>query len=159
MTSTNRVYDPVAPVAPKPGRFWTAEGTGMKFGGHTNRGTTSDQNVINSGMAKNKIDIQYPQSTIPTNQERSLLRKTSFGKGKLNNSDNPIGRDTIGRAMQKIMLASMNSPVKEELSRPHQYKKAGGTMMASKSSGCGCGDSKMQEGGPVTSMSMQPKDL
>jgi hypothetical protein len=32
MTSTNRVYDPVAPVAPKPGRFWTAEGTGMKFG-------------------------------------------------------------------------------------------------------------------------------
>jgi hypothetical protein len=41
-------------------------------------------------------------------------------KGKLNNSDNPIGRD-IGRAMQqKIMLASMNSPVKEELSRPHQ---------------------------------------
>jgi hypothetical protein len=40
MTSTNRVYDPVAPVAPKPGRFWTAEGTGMKFGGHTNRGTT-----------------------------------------------------------------------------------------------------------------------
>jgi hypothetical protein len=43
-------------VAPKPGRFWTAEGTGMKFGGHT-RGTTSDQNVINSGMAKNKIDI------------------------------------------------------------------------------------------------------
>jgi hypothetical protein len=31
MTSTNRVYDPVAPVAPKPGRFWTAEGTGMKF--------------------------------------------------------------------------------------------------------------------------------
>jgi hypothetical protein len=41
-TSTNRVYDPVAPVAPKPGRFWTAEGA-MKFGGHTNRGTTSDQ--------------------------------------------------------------------------------------------------------------------
>jgi hypothetical protein len=32
--------------------------------------------------------------------------------------------------------------------------------MASKSSGCGCGDSKMQEGGPVTSMSMQTaKDL
>jgi hypothetical protein len=74
------VYDPVAPVAPKPGRFWTAEGTGMKFG-HTNRGTTSDQNVINSGMAKNKIDINILRvKTIPTNQERSLLRKTSFGK-------------------------------------------------------------------------------
>jgi hypothetical protein len=30
MTSTNRVYDPVAPVAPvKPD--WTAEGTGMKL--------------------------------------------------------------------------------------------------------------------------------
>jgi hypothetical protein len=35
-------------------------------------------------------------------------------RNKLNNSDNPIGRDTIGRAMQqKIMLASMNSPVKK----------------------------------------------
>jgi hypothetical protein len=121
MTSTNRVYDPVAPVAPKPGRFWTAEGTGMKFGGHTNRGTTSDQNVINSGMAKNKIDINILRvKTIPTIKSVHL-RKTSFGKNKLNNSDNPIGRDTIGRAMQqKIMLASMNSPVKEELSRPHQ---------------------------------------
>jgi hypothetical protein len=31
------------------------------------------------------------------------------------------------------MLASMNSPVKEELSRPSSKKKAGGTMMASKS--------------------------
>jgi hypothetical protein len=70
------VYDPVAPVAPKPGRFWTAEGTGMKFGGHTNRGTTSDQNVINSGMAKNKIDIQYPQSKNNTYESRrSLLRR------------------------------------------------------------------------------------
>jgi hypothetical protein len=76
---------------------------------------------INSGMAKNKIDIQYPQS-------KKYLRIKSvhcYGKRalekKLNNSDNPIGRDTIGRAMQqKIMLASMNSPVKEELSRPHQ---------------------------------------
>jgi hypothetical protein len=72
MTSTNRVYDPVAPVAPKPGRFWTAEGTGMKFGGHTNRGTTSDQNVINSGMAKNKIDIQYPQSKKQYLQSRAF---------------------------------------------------------------------------------------
>jgi hypothetical protein len=70
MTSTNRVYDPVAPVAPKPGRFWTAEGTGMKFG-HTNRGTTSDQNVINSGMAKNKID-QYPQSKNNTYESRAF---------------------------------------------------------------------------------------
>jgi hypothetical protein len=70
-------------------------------------------------MAKNRYPISS-EKTIPTNQERSLLRKTSK-KGKLNNSDNPIGRDTIGRAMQqKIMLASMNSPVKEELSRPHQ---------------------------------------
>jgi hypothetical protein len=51
----------------------------MKFGGHTNRGTTSI--VINSGMAKNKIDINILRvKTIPTNQERSLLRKTSFGK-------------------------------------------------------------------------------
>jgi hypothetical protein len=55
MTSTNRVYDPVAPVAP--GRFWTAEGTGMKFGGHTNRELLQIK-TINSGMAKNKIDIQ-----------------------------------------------------------------------------------------------------
>jgi hypothetical protein len=71
---------PVAPVAPKPGRFWTAEGTGMKFGGHTTE-ELPDQNVINSGMAKNKIDIQYPQSKNNTYEsERSLLRKTSFGK-------------------------------------------------------------------------------
>jgi hypothetical protein len=53
------------------------------------------------------------------------------------------------------MLASMNSPVKEEFQTSSATRKAGGTMMASKSSGCGCGDSKMQEGGPVTSMSMQ----
>jgi hypothetical protein len=78
-------------------------------------------------------------------------------ENKLNNSDNPIGRDT-GRAMQqKIMLASMNSPVKGRVIQTSSIatRKAGGTMMASKSSGCGCGDSKMQEGGPVTSMSMQ----
>jgi hypothetical protein len=83
----------------------------MKFGGHTNRGTTSDQNVINSGMAKNKIDINILRV-------KQYLRiksvhcygKRALEKGKLNNSDNPIGRDTIGRAMQqKIMLASMNS--------------------------------------------------
>jgi hypothetical protein len=74
MTSTNRVYDPVAPVAPKPGRFWTAEGTGMKFGGHTNRGTTSDQNVINMlGM------YQYHR----IKSVHCYARKTSFGKGKL----------------------------------------------------------------------------
>jgi hypothetical protein len=55
------------------------------------------------------------------------------------------------------MLASMNSPVKERVIQTSSIatRKAGGTMMASKSSGCGCGDSKMQEGGPVTSMSMQ----
>jgi hypothetical protein len=77
-------------------------------------------------------------------------------KGKLNNS-NPIGRDTIGRAMQqKIMLASMNSSKRRVIQTSSiATRKAGGTMMASKSSGCGCGDSKMQEGGPVTSMSMQ----
>jgi hypothetical protein len=38
----------------------------MKFGGHTNRGTTSDQNVINSGMAKNKIDINILRVKTPT---------------------------------------------------------------------------------------------
>jgi hypothetical protein len=53
------------------------------------------------------------------------------------------------------MLASMNSPVKRRVIQTSiATRKAGGTMMASKSSGCGCGD-KMQEGGPVTSMSMQ----
>jgi hypothetical protein len=47
---------------------------------------------------------------------------------------------------QKIMLASMNS--KEELSTSSiATRKAGGTMMASKSSGCGC-DSKMRSCGP-----------
>jgi hypothetical protein len=53
------------------------------------------------------------------------------------------------------MLASMNSPVKEVIQTSSiATRKAGGTMMASKSSGCGCGDSKMQEGGPVSSMSI-----
>jgi hypothetical protein len=52
----------------------------MKFGGHTNRGTTSDQNVINSGMAKNKIDINILRvKTIPTNQGVPAT-ETSFGK-------------------------------------------------------------------------------
>jgi hypothetical protein len=100
MTSTNRC-DPVAPVAPKPGRFWTAEGTGMKFGGHTNRGTTSDQNVINSGMAKNKIDNILRVKTIPTESKFTATENELWKKNKLNNSDNPIGRDTIGRAMQQ----------------------------------------------------------
>jgi hypothetical protein len=59
MTSTNRVYDPVAPVAPKPGSRLDSRRYRHEVRGHTNRGTTSDQNVI---MAKNKIDIQYPQS-------------------------------------------------------------------------------------------------
>jgi hypothetical protein len=69
-------------------------------------------------MAKNKIDIQYPQSkTIP--ESRAFTATENERKGKLNNSDNPIGRDTIGRAMQqKIMLASMNSSKKK--SYPHQ---------------------------------------
>jgi hypothetical protein len=71
MTSTNRVYDPVAPVAPKPGRFWTAEGTGMKEDTPTEE-LLSDQNVINSGMAKNKIDIQYPQSKNNTYESRAF---------------------------------------------------------------------------------------
>jgi hypothetical protein len=78
MTSTNRCM--ILSLAPKPGRFWTAEGTGMKFGGHTNRGTTSDQNVINSGMA-NKIDIQYPQSKNNTYESRAFTAtENSFGK-------------------------------------------------------------------------------
>jgi hypothetical protein len=41
------------------------------------------------------------------------------------------------------MLASMNSPVKKSYQTSSiATRKAGGTMMASKSSGCGCGDSK-----------------
>jgi hypothetical protein len=71
--------------------------------------------------AKNKIDIQYPQSKKNLRIKSVHCYGKRAKKGKLNNSDNPIGRDTIGRAMQqKIMLASMNSSKKEELSRPHQ---------------------------------------
>jgi hypothetical protein len=97
----------------------------MKFGGHTNRGTTSDQNVINSGMAKNKIDIQYPQSkTIPTNQGVHCYGKRALEKGKLNNSDNPIGRDTIGKLCSKDN-ACYELSVKEELSDLiNSYKKS-----------------------------------
>jgi hypothetical protein len=44
----------------------------MKFGGHTNRGTTSDQNVINSGMAKNKIDIHILRVKNNTYESRAF---------------------------------------------------------------------------------------
>jgi hypothetical protein len=59
-------------MAPKPGVLDSKRGTGMKFGGHTNRGTTSDQNVINSGMAKKQIDIQYPASKNNTYRLRAF---------------------------------------------------------------------------------------
>jgi hypothetical protein len=53
-------------------------------------------------MAKNKIDIQYPQSKNNTYESKSVpATENELWKGKLNNSDNPIGRDTIGRAMQQ----------------------------------------------------------
>jgi hypothetical protein len=103
--------------------------------GHTNRGTTSDQNVINSGMAKNKIDIQYPQSKNNTYESRAFTATENelWKKGKLNNSDNPIGRDTIGRAMQqKDNACFYELPV--ESPDLINTRKAGGTMMASKSS-------------------------
>jgi hypothetical protein len=73
----------------------------MKFGAHTNRGTTTDQNVINSGMVKNKIDIQYPrknntyESRAFTETENELWRRN-----KLNNSIIQ-SVEIIGRAMQQ----------------------------------------------------------
>jgi hypothetical protein len=69
---------------------------------------------------------------LPTDQERSCTTENRAGKNKLNNSDNQSVEIQLGRAMQqKIMLASIDSPVKEELSDLiNSYKKAGGTMMA-----------------------------
>jgi hypothetical protein len=67
-TSTNRVYDPATPSSLWPccRQILTAEGTGMKFEDTPTEELLQIKNVINSGMAKNKIDIQYPQSkTIP----------------------------------------------------------------------------------------------
>jgi hypothetical protein len=44
---------------------------------------------------------------------------------KLNNSDNPIGRDTIGRAMQQKNACFYELSVKEELSDLiNSYKKS-----------------------------------
>jgi hypothetical protein len=57
-------------------------------------------------MAKNKIDIQYPQSKNNTYDQESVhcYGKRALEKGKLNNSDNPIGRDTIGELCSKDMF-------------------------------------------------------
>jgi hypothetical protein len=63
---------------------------------------------------------------------------------------------------QKIMLASMNSPVKKRVIQTSSIatRKAGGTMMASKSSGCGCGDSKCKKADLLqVCQCKQPKDL
>jgi hypothetical protein len=61
---------------------------------------------------------------------------------------------------QKIMLASMNSSKRRVIQTSSiATRKAGGTMMASKSSGCGCGDSKMQGGPLQVCQCKQPKDL
>jgi hypothetical protein len=59
------------------------------------------------------------------------------------------------------MLASMNSPVKEELQTSSiATRKAGGTMMASKSSGCGCVIAKCKKADLLqVCQCKQPKDL
>jgi hypothetical protein len=78
-------------------------------------------------MAKNKIDIQYPQSKNNTYESRAFTATENELLEKVtNNSDNPIGRDTIRAMQQKIMLVSMNSPVKKK-SYPdliNSYKKS-----------------------------------
>jgi hypothetical protein len=94
----------------------------MKFELIATGETTTDQNVINSVISKNKIDIQYPRKN-NTHESRAFTETENelWRRNKLNNSDNPIGRDTIGRAMQqKIMLCFYELSSKEELSRPHQ---------------------------------------
>jgi hypothetical protein len=55
-------------------------------------------------------------------------------KGKLNNSDNPIGRDTIGRAMQQrdnACFYELSSKRRVIQTSSIATRKAGGTMMAS----------------------------
>jgi hypothetical protein len=60
---------------------------------------------------------------------------------------------------QKIMLASMNSSKRRVIQTSSiATRKAGGTMMASKSSGCG-GDSKMKADLLQVCQCKQPKDL
>jgi hypothetical protein len=105
-------------------------------------------------MAKNKIDIQYPQSKNNTYESRERYGKRALEKGKLNNSEiQSVEIQLVELCSKEIMLASMNSSKRRVIQTSSIATRAGGTMMASKSSGCGC--CKMQEGGPVTSMSMQ----
>lgn len=177
-SSTSRVYDLAKAPAVSSGRHWTAEGTGMTFGGHTNRGTTIDPKVIASGYAKNKVDVQFPASKNNTYEARAFTERenTLWNKGKLRNSDNPIGRDTIGRgAKQDKMIALLNQSkvnmlpnakssivskekggviVNGKALKPKPEVMAKGAKVVFKSdadAGCGCGGGKMQKGGELPS--------
>jgi hypothetical protein len=68
------------PLPAPANRFWTAEGTGMKFGGHTNRGTTTDPSVMAGRLLKTKLIYNILLvKTIPIRLEPSPISRISFG--------------------------------------------------------------------------------
>lgn len=100
--STNRVYDPEPTSVPKKKimvRKWTREEVKQPFGSHTSSGTTNDDKIVASGYAKNKIDVTNPASKNNTYEARDFTDKETklWERGRLSESDNPIGKDTIGR--------------------------------------------------------------
>lgn len=183
MTGTSRVYDPKpavkAPIVPT--RRWTREEVKQPFGGHVSVGTTTDEKVIASAYAKNKIDVANAASKNNTYEARDFTPKETllWNKGRLSDRDNPIGKDTIGRgaALDK-KIAIMNTPRKKVLTTPVEgivSKEDGGRMIngkifkqkpelkakpktkshtnAATDDDCNCG--KMSSGGSIQQVSSQ----
>ena len=96
--STNRVYDPVAEKKPIV-RKWTREEVNQPFGGHTSSGSTTDDKVVESGYAKNKIDISNPSSSKNKYEARDFTDQETklWERGRLSDSDNPLGKEAKGR--------------------------------------------------------------
>lgn len=181
--TTSRVYDPstktniaAPPSLPPPvaKRYWTAAGVPMTFGGHTDIGTSTDPAAMLAGFEKNRVDRMTPQGVNNTYETRAFTDKENilWDNRKINVESNPIGKDTTGRGARhdKLLFAMEQAKIKTQnrfANRPVRMKASGGTMtyktapvVVSKkgsklSSGCGCGDDKMQQGGPVESSSYQ----
>jgi hypothetical protein len=73
------VYDPVAPAAPK--QVGGQQKVQAKFRGHTNQRNYFRSKREQSGMAKNEIDIQYPQ--VKENNTYKIRAFTAYGRTEL----------------------------------------------------------------------------
>ena len=126
--STNRVYDPAPTSEPKKKimvRKWTKEEVKQPFGGHTSIGTSNDDKIIEKGYAKNKIDVSNPASKNNTYEARDFTSKETklWERNKFSVSDNPIGKDTIGRgAMLDKRIAVIDAQDAERTKREQAQK-------------------------------------